>query len=261
MKNNFFKIILLVTLLSQSGCATILGSQTVKAVPKDERAFVKINGSPISEDGTIKIRKHRPMIVSAYRSGYRPKSEVRNPTRIDGMVFLTMGIWGTVAGVTKDPSNLFQGVVFSASDVALGLKKHKRKVEIASLEKLPVNEKSGIYVMPHIDLDSLSFNKVNIRVHKNVSSWQSREKNRAQTVAQFEKSYDIIEWLDERLYTMGYQKPQATLIADYENTIHLDAEIKGGYLDVLRGLGSSAELQTVFYLCDHHGERRIPIEA
>ena len=261
MKNIFFKIILFVTLLTQSGCATILGSQTVKAVPKDERAFVKINGSPISEDGTIKIRKHRPMIVSAYRSGYRPKSEVRNPTRIDGMVFLTMGIWGTVAGVTKDPSNLFQGVVFSASDVALGLKKHKRKVEIAPLEKLPVNEKSGIYVMPHIDLDSLSFNKVNIRVHKNVSSWQSREKNRAQTVAQFEKSYDIIEWLDERLYTMGYQKPQATLIADYENTIHLDAEIKGGYLDVLRGLGSSAELQTVFYLCDHHGERRIPIEA
>jgi hypothetical protein len=179
MKNIFFKIILFVVLITQLGCATILGSQTVKAVPKDERAFVKINGSPISEDGTIKIRKHRPMIVSAYRSGYRPKSEVRNPNRIDGMVFLTMGMWGAIAGVTKDPSNLFQGVVFSASDLALGLKKHKRKVEIDLLEKLPVNEKQGIYVMPHIDLDSLSFNKVNVRVHRNVSSWQDRGKEQS----------------------------------------------------------------------------------
>ncbi len=261
MKNLFIKIIWVVAVFSLSGCATLFSTQTVKALPKDERTFVTINGVPVQEDGSTIIRKHRPIIVSAYRSGYRPKSELLKPKTLDFGVVLTAGFWAMMGVATEDPSILIQGAAYTALDAAFGLKRHKRKLNIDRLEKLPTNEKEGIYVMPHVNLDSLVFDGLSIRTHNSAKSWYKRARNNVSPSQAFVKSYDIIEWMDERLYTMGYQKSQATLITDYENTVQLDVEIKGGYLDVLKYRGVSADLQVEFYLCDHYGERRIPISA
>ena len=261
MKNIFVKLFVVATIFSLTGCATLFSTQTVKAIPKDERSFVMINGVPVQEDGSTIIRKHKPIIVSAYRSGYRPKSELLKPKALDFGVLLTAGFWTMLGVATEDPSTYLQGAAFTSLDAAFGLKRHKRKLPIDKLEKLPVNEKNGIYVMPHVNLDSLVFSNLNVRKHSSANSWYKRSRNKVSSTEQFEKSYDIIEWMDERLYTMGYQKSQATLIADYENTVQLDVEIKGGYLDVLKYRGVSADLNVVFYLCDHHGERRIPISV
>ncbi len=261
MQNYIGRFFLIFIPLILSSCSFFFRSQKINIIPENEETIVKVNGFFNSPEEKLKIQRPTRFVLSEYQMGYQYRSRIVKPSVLNEVPFLTAGFWGAIMVTNPDPVAISYGTVFTCLDFLVYGKKHRQIMRLDALERLPSNKIDGIVVTPHPHLQNLDVSGIRIRKHRSIKSLNQSEQNKVTSSSDMIGNYKVYDELNSWLYSMKFQEPQKSLIADYPRVMQLDAEIKASYVDVLPTIGSKFSLQIIFYLCDHMGERRIPIEV
>lgn len=252
MKNRSFIVFLGFCLILFNGCASLIVNEKVKLTCADPKASIYVSGVAKDKAEKALIYKHRPVVVTTYRRGHRPKSVLLKPNKLDVGVLLTAGFWGTVLAVEPDVSPAIYGGLFTFLDVKSSTFRHPRAINAEGPTPYAMNTENDLYVFASSRLDSLKINKADIGSYKKVNKYK---KSRSRVEMDYEKNLYVTGWLNSRLEALGYQQRQPELITNYNNTCQIDFEILGARKSILRATAKNIELDLKFFICDAFGKR------
>ena len=256
----FKYLVVAVTLFSMVGCAMIIPTKVVKVTSPVKGASVYVNGNATSPEFGVSVRKHKPLVATSYKSGYRPKSEVIVPRTFDLGIALDLAMAGLYLAA-DDPTTAILVGGMTILDMKVAMFRHKRSYEMSGMEKLPVNEIPGIMVLAHSNLDSLIVSDRNVYSYKSLSRWKKRSSNDEYITDNFDRTFSVENWMDGKLSLMKYQEPRPDFISPYDRTVQIDADIIKMDVYQIRNAGSSVKLKVRFFICDNFGNRLLPVET
>ncbi len=256
-----FRYALVATFLfSIVGCAMIIPTKVVKVTSPTKGASVYINGSASSPEFGVAVRKHKPLVATSYKSGYRPKSQVFKPKTFDLGILLDALVIGAYVAA-EDPFSAIVVGGFTLLDLNVAALRHKKKYKLDEMEKLPENTIPGIVVLAHNSLDSLKVSERNSYTYRSVNRWNRRNEEDSNVSSSFTESYNVENWMDSKLSMMKYQESRPDFIAPYDRTVQIDADILKMDVYEIKNAGSSVKLKVRFFICDNFGNRLLPFEA
>jgi len=248
-----------------SGCAMILPLQRVTAESSDAKASVYINGESVLDGSKVYVRRRFPVVVSSYRYGYRPKSDLLLPNTLNPVLLWSVLAVGPNAVVSETPVGKVAAVSFVAIDVLVMGKKHKRKLAIGEMEKLPRNSNSQFRLKAFAGLDTLYVDNTSTKEYDKAKKFVKRTgaedlyidpDNAKDTLA-------IADMVEGYLELMGFQEPRAGLFVPYERTLQLDAEFTQMDLHTFDVSCHRREIEVMWNVRDHFGKKlySVPVLA
>ena len=256
-----FKYLLVATFLfSIVSCATLISTKVVNVSSPTKGASVYINGTASSPEFGVSIKKHKPLVATSYKSGYRPKSEVFVPKKFDLGILFDFAVIGAYAA-TEDPFSAIVVGGFTLLDMKIALLRHKKSYQLDDMEKLPENSTPGIFVLAHTSLDSLKVSERNLYTYKSLKKWKKRTEDDANISSISIEYYNVENWMDNKLAMMKYQETRPDFIAPYDRTVQIDADVLKMDVFEIKNAGNSVKLKVRFFICDNFGNRLLPFEA
>ena len=260
MMKIFRYLIAALFLFSMGSCAMIIANKVVKVTSPTKGASVYLNGTPSNPEFGVSVSKHKPLIATSYKSGFRPKSQVFMPRRFDLGIVLDL----LVAGFNlADGDPVGAAVVggFTILDIKVAGLRHKKSYKLDDMEKLPENSTPGIVVLAHTSLDSLKVIERNYYTYKSLKKWEKRNEDDFYVTNKTVEYYNVENWMDGKLSLMKYQESRPDFIAPYDRTVQIDADILNMEVYEIKKAGSSVKLNVRFFICDNFGNRLLPFEA
>jgi hypothetical protein len=247
-------------LFTQVGCAMIVSYKVVKVESPVKGASVYLNGSVSNPEFGISVRKHKPLVATSYKSGYRPKSQVFMPKRFDLGIVLDLGAVA-IYTLQEDPTSALVAAGITIWDIKVAALRHKKSYKMDDMEKLPANTTPGIVVLAHTSLDSLKVIERNYYSYKSLKKWEKRNEDDFYITSTSVEYYNVENWMDSKLSLMKYQESRPDFIAPYDRTVQIDADILNMEVYEIKNSGSSVKLNVRFFICDNFGNRLLPFEA
>jgi serine protease Do len=257
----YFKyIVTCAVFVSLAGCAAIVPVETVKITSPVKGASVYVDGQATSPELGTAVRKHRNFVATTYKSGYRPKSMVVAPKKLDFGIVLDVAYaaMNFAVGVPEGGA-MFLGVAL-VDFAAAGLR-HPRKMELPDMEKLPVNTVPDIFVVAHPHMDSLNVTSQKVFSYKKVKQWEKRSSNDLYEMSSTSEVFKVENWMDGKLDAMKYQESRGDFITPYDKTVQIDADIISMEVFRIGSIAASVKLDVRFFICDNFGNRLLPFET
>lgn len=260
MTKYFKYIIAIAVFVSLAGCAAIVPVETVKISSPVKGASIYIDGQVTSPELGAAVRKHRSFVATTYKSGYRPKSMVVVPKKLDLGIVLDIAFASMFFAVeAPDAGVFFMGTTLV--DFAMAGHRHPRKMEMPEMEKLPINTVPDIYVVAHPHLDSVNVLSRKIFGYRNFKRWEKRSSNDEYVESSTSEVFSVENWMDGKLGAMKYQESRGDFITPYDRTVQIDADVISMEVSTIGALASSVKLDVRFFICDNFGNRLLPFEA
>ncbi|MEZ4799579.1 MAG: trypsin-like peptidase domain-containing protein [Flavobacteriales bacterium] len=236
-------------------CATLISQQKVELHCDDSNANIKLRGFEHQSGDVTEIFKHRPLVITSQRKGYRSSSKLLVPKALDFGVVVTAG--AAIGIISKNPTvtNVVLGGLVTFVDVHANGYRQERRLSISAPIPLSRNEDSELFLYASSKMKKIEIKDIHTTTYKDAKKFVKEARVKPSEIAVENEFIFLNNWLDENLETMGYQESQPGLISKYENNFEIEIEVLSAKKKVLKGVGQSIEMEIVFYICDSDGTR------
>jgi len=256
MANIFKRVFFLFAgICAMSSCATVFYKKKVYASSVDKKVTVFTNDVYTDEYTGTTVRKHRPLVVTSMRNGYKTSTSIIKPKRFDPMVLLTMALAATpgIGGGVQPGTNEWLAIALPAIgyggiDAIISAGKHRKRYQMEELEMLPHSKFNDINVSLKPGLDTLVFNPGFPIFYENYKAYKKDKRTPVYTGGGV--FYESANWMHQTLSDLGYVNVQKELISNYNKSLVIDAEILSSNEYLIHELGSFVSLTVRFTFYD-----------
>jgi hypothetical protein len=258
-------VLFLVVVAILQSCTAWMPYQRIKAETQNPNVTLTINGNTVVEGDKVVVRRKKPVVISGYRYGYRTRSEMFYPKRINTGLLLSGSIFAISLIGGADPAASAVWGSFFVLDAVSSPRKHRKTYTLGEMEKMPSNPTPSLMVWGDKGLDEIPV--ANHQAYKFSKAKKFEEAVNGESIV-FENN-DRIDTLSVRFHvdglleTMGYQTESKGLFASYEHNLFLDADIKNLTRHELPIVGHRHIVDMTWRVLDFYGKElySLPVTA
>ena len=251
----------LVALLFAS-CATILGNIKVHVKVPDENAIVVVNGQVMDVEKGLTVKKHKPLLVTTYKKGFKPRSMFFDDVHPDLGLLLDFAAIGLGVKL-QEPGFLIYAGMATLTDLSSSAGRIMRNYKVLPMDSVFKNSIPGFNLLPFPGLDQVAADSLTIEIYKNYGNYSSSVPNPSKVWSGFkeDQTFDLYEWMDWQTEEMNLIGLDPAIITSFNKTIFLDVDIPILTIHEVENTACAAEAQFNLFFCDRYGNRLDSIRA